>query len=313
MMLLTRLLSLLILLLSFFTLPGCDERKVAYVNPAEKASNKYTPLQEQAEVGLRLGIGSIITPKEGFVFYRQLVNYLEKELAMPVTVVDRGNYREFNDLLSEGKLDVAFVCGGPYVEGHEEFALELLVVPETLSGETVYYSDLIVPVGSTAKSLADLRGKRFAFTDPASNSGKLVPTYMLAKMGETPDDFFDEVIYTYAHDKSIQAVKNKEVDGAAVDSLIYDYLANKDPEIKNKTKVIVRSDPYGIPPVVVPQRIPETLRLKLQTVLLQMDKNPQGRSILEGMKLRRFVTSSDANYDTIREIRDFTRQQSKRQ
>ena len=143
---------------------------------------------------------------------------------MPVTVVDRGNYREFNDLLSEGKLDVAFVCGGPYVEGHEEFALELLVVPETLSGETVYYSDLIVPVGSTAKSLADLRGKRFAFTDPASNSGKLVPTYMLAKMGEIPDDFFDEVIYTYAHDKSIQAVKNKEVDGAAVDSLIYDYL-----------------------------------------------------------------------------------------
>jgi len=299
----------LVLLYVLCILPGCDTKDVVYVNPAEKTAVKQGLRQEQAEVGLRLGIGSIITPTEGFIFYHQLVHYLEDKLDMPVTIIDRGNYREFNDLLAEGKLDVAFVCGGPYIEGREEFNLELLVVPETLDGETVYYSDLIVPADSPAQNLADLHGKRFAFTDPASNSGKLVPTYLLAKMGELPAEFFGEIVFTYAHDKSIHAVMNKEVDGASVDSLIYDYLVDRDPEVKQKTRVIAQSEPYGIPPVVVRPGIPEPLRLLLQTTLLQMDQDPQGHAILEGMKIRRFVTSSDAAYDTIRQIRDFTHQQ----
>jgi len=150
---LARLLLILLLPVALLIPLGCDEKNVAYVNPDEKSSDKLRPQHEQTEIGLRLGIGSIITPKEGFIYYRQLIDYLEDKLEMPVTVVDRGSYREFNTLLAEGKLDMAFVCGGPYVEGNEEFALELLVVPETQSGETVYYSNLIVPADSSAKSL----------------------------------------------------------------------------------------------------------------------------------------------------------------
>ena len=80
-------------------------------------------------------------------------------------VVSRGSYEEFNRLLQDGKLDIAFVCGGPYVDGKDEFGLEMLVMPETLSGETVYYSYLIVPAQSQARSLEDLRGKRFVDFD----------------------------------------------------------------------------------------------------------------------------------------------------
>jgi phosphonate transport system substrate-binding protein len=229
---------------------------------------------------------------------------------MPIIVTDRGTYKEFNELLEKGALDVAFVCGGPYVEGKESFDLELLAVPETLGGETVYYSTLIVPTDSPARTMEDLRGKRFAFTDPASNSGKLVPTYQLAKANEMPEEFFGEIIYTYAHDQSIHEVKDKKVDGAAVDSLIYDYLVDKDPEIKAGTKVINLSEPYGIPPVVVRPDIPEELRSKLETTLLQMGEDPQGKLILEGMHIKRFVKSDDSAYDTIRQIREFTRQRS---
>jgi phosphonate transport system substrate-binding protein len=101
----------------------------------------------------------------------------------------------------------------------------------------------------------------------------------------------------------------KTVDGASVDSLIYDYLAGKDPEVAAQTKVIARSEPFGIPPVVVRPDIPKGLRAKLRTALLHMDKNPKGLQILKGMKIQRFVESDDSAYDSIRRIREFTQKQ----
>ncbi len=297
--------------LSLYCLTACDNQDVTIkVDPQNTSTQSDLQPETRGEQNLRLGIGSIITPKEGYSFYRRLVDYLEKQLAMKITVVDRGNYQEFNNLLAAGKLDVAFVCGGPYVEGKDDFHLELLVVPETLEGEKVYYANLIVPYDSPAQKLEDLRGKRFAFTDPQSNSGKLVPTFMLAKAGETPESFFGDVVYTYAHDKSIYAVADNTVDGASVDSLIYEYLIDKSPELLAKVRVLSKSEPYGIPPVVVRPGIPAALREQLRTVLMEMDQNPEGRDILQGMKIQRFTDSDDAAYDTIRQIRAFIQKQS---
>lgn len=256
---------------------------------------------------IRLGIGSMITPKEGYIYYRRLADYLEKKLETPVMIVDRGTYQEFNELLADGGLDLAFVCGGPYVLGRDTFQLDLLVVPETLAGETVYYSYLIVPRESPARTLEDLRGRKFAFTDPHSNTGWMVPSYMLARLGETAEGFFGEVVYTYAHDKSVQAVAGQRVAGAAVDSLIYDYLAAANPELVAKTKILAVSEPYGIPPVVVRPDLPAEQVAKLRDVLLKMHMDPEGASILKGMLIGRFVAAADAAYDSIREIERFIR------
>lgn len=277
------------LFLLVLAMAGCDSEpppvKVDLSRQSEVTADTATAnSQTQA---LRLGIGSMITPKEGYIYYRRLTDYLEKRLERPVTIVDRGTYREFNDLLASGGLDLAFVCGGPYVEGHADFDLRLLVVPQTPAGETVYYSYLIVPEASPARSLDELRGGKFAFTDPQSNTGYLVPTYMLARLGEAPETFFAETVFTYAHDKSIQAVAAGRVDGAAVDSLIYDYLAGIDPELIGKVRVLAKSEPYGIPPVVVRPDLPEADRERLRRVLLSMHEDPEGQSILTGMLIGR--------------------------
>jgi phosphonate transport system substrate-binding protein len=138
-----------------------------------------------------------------------------------------------------------------------------------------------------------------------SNSGKLVPEFMLAQRGETPERFFGKVIYTSAHDKSVHAVAANEVDGAAVDSLVYEYMIRKEPLLAKKTRVLARSAPYGIPPIVVRPGISPTLREQLRKILLTMHEDPEGALILQGMMTRRFVTASDAAYGTIREMRDF--------
>jgi phosphonate transport system substrate-binding protein len=150
---------------------------------------------------VRIAIGSMITPSEGYAYYKLLLDYIEEKIGRDVKLVDRGSYAEVNALLESGNIDIAFVCGGPYVAGHDKFGLELLVAPQT-GGKSIYYSYIIVPVNSLVKSFEELRGKTFAFADPGSNTGKLFPTYMLSLMKETPDSFFERYIYTYAHEKT---------------------------------------------------------------------------------------------------------------
>ena len=281
-------------------LPGCQK-----LEPSAPHSAASTQLQEQpphlAGKTLRIGMGAMITPREGYVYYLKLKGYIEKKLGQPVQLVDRGNYDEMNRLLEEGGVDAAFVCAGPYVEGQQKFGLELLAMP-LVKGKPVYYSYIIVPVDSPARKFEDLRGKAFAFTDPKSNSGKLVPTYMLALLGETPQHFFATVEFTYGHDESIRAVAEHLVDGAAVDSLIWEYTAVKTPGITAKTRILLRSEPYGIPPVVVRPGIDALLKKRLQEILLQAGEDEEGREILKGMMIDRFVAGDDRNYETIRSM-----------
>lgn len=263
---------------------------------------------EEAADSLAIAVGGMITPKEGFAYYRRFLDYIGDRLEMPVRYVDRSDYGEINALLKSGEVDAAFVCGGPYVDGHEDFGLELLAAPVAYDG-TVYYSYIIVPKDSPARTFEDLRGKRFAFADPLSNTGKIVPTYMLARMDETPDSFFGEYFFTHAHDRSIQAVADGVVDGAAVDSLIWEYANRTNPVFTLKTRILKKSPPYGIPPVTVRPGLDPALKKRLQNVFVRAHADPAGQAILKGMMISRFTPISDEAYDSIREMKAWIRKQ----
>lgn len=279
---------------------GCTRSDPPKVD-LEKRSPVSTPATSLNKTMLRIGMGSMITPKEGYVYYNRLKEYLARELRMPAALVDRNDYAEMNRLLADGGVDIAFVCAGPYVEGHEQFGLQLLAMP-LVKGKPVYHSYIIVPKESPAKSLDDLKGKRFAFTDPKSNSGKLVPTYLLARRNTTPEAFFGKISYTYGHDKSIEAVAEKLVDGAAVDSLIWEYLNRTKHDLTSRTRIVDISEPYGIPPVVVRKDLPAERKERLLKLFVSMHETKDGREILDGMMIDRFVPGDDQNYDSIREI-----------
>jgi len=307
----------LVVLLGLFmaALTGCSDngspKQVSFQNrETTEVSNK-----KSGQPTLRIAVGGMITPKEGFVYYKEFLDYLGKKVGKPVQFVNREKYDAINMMVRDEQLDAAFVCGGPYVDGHDAFGMELLVAPQAY-GKTVYYSYIIVAKDSPLKSFAELRGKTFAFADPLSNSGKLVPEYMLAKMNETPDTFFKKYIYTYAHDKSIKAVAQGVVDGAAVDSLIWDYLDRVDPKFTAKTKIIKKSPPYGIPPVVVRKGLGPALKEELRAVFLNAHRDEEGKKLLAKMKIDKFVTVDDGAYNTIREMKTWIarqKEESKRQ
>jgi len=302
----SRLLLLFVFLIALLSeVVGCEQAQDIKKISLQKSERIHTPQTTvENEQSLKIAVSAMVSPTEIFSFYKEILNYISVKTSLPVQLVQRKTYEEVNTLLKENKLDAAFVCTGAYVEGHDDFGMELLVVP-VVSGKPVYYSYIIVPKESEVQTLNDLRGKSFAFTDPLSNTGKLSPSYMLAKEGEDSNSFFSHTTYTYSHDKSIEVVAKKLVDGAAVDSLIWDYMDHRNPLHTSQTRIISKSEPYGIPPVVVPKELNSHLKEELRTIFLSMHKDSAGMKILKELRIDRFIVVPDSAYTTVRTMQQW--------
>ena len=258
-----------------------------------------------AQEPVKIGVAAMISPKETVKYYKQMIDYVGAKLGQPVQMVQEESYDKTDALLESGEIPIAFVCAGPYVKDHDKFGAELLVAPQSY-GQPFYYAYIIVAKDSPITDLAGLKGKSFAFTDPKSNTGKIVPTYMVGKeFNSTPENFFSEVIYSKSHDKSVEMVAKHLADGASVDSLIYDYAAKKNPQFTSLTKIIRKSPRYGIPPVIVRKDVDPALKAKIRDIFLNMHKDPTGKAILDGIMVDKFIVPADADYNSVREMADW--------
>ena len=284
-------------------LAGCGEQSNTSQQPVIQLS-ALEPLPAPAAediIPLKVSVGAVISPRGTVESYQPLLDYLASRLERPVELVQRRTYSETNALVASGEVDVAFVCTSAYIAGYDEFGMRLLVAPR-VNGATTYNSLLIVPAASTARSIADLRGKVFAFTDPMSNTGRVYPTGRVRELGATPEQFFARTFFTYSHDAAINAVATGLADGAAVDSLVYDYALQRDPSLAGKVRVIHTSSPFGIPPVVVGPDSPPQLQAILKEILLNMDEYADGRAALRQLGVDAFVEIEDSAYDSVREL-----------
>jgi len=281
---------------------GCGNDSDAVVVDFEKTVVVDQPGRQQLENPyLKVAVAAMISPKDTFVYYRQLLDYIGHNLGRDVQFIQRKTYAEINELLGKGQIDLAFICSGPYVVGKEKYGFELLATPEVQKSH-FYRSYLIVNKSSRFRNMNDLKGQVFAFTDPDSNTGKLVPTYWLSQMGERPETFFSKTIYTYSHDNSILAVAKSLVDGAAVDSLIWQYYHQKNPIFTSRTRIIRKSESYGIPPIVGSRFLTSDLKDRIRQVLFAMHRDPGGQKILNELMIDRFTPTQDSWYDSIRNI-----------
>lgn len=252
---------------------------------------------------MRVAVAAILSPQSTIHTYDRLAEYLSAALDRPVELVQRATYAETNELIRTRQVDLAFICTGAYVRGQREFGMDLLVVPQ-VGGKTTYQSYIIVPANSPAQQWEDLRGSVFAFTDPLSLSGYLAPLALLKSGSETPEGFFSRTLFTYSHDNSVRAVAEGWVDGAAVDSLVYEALLEQDPFYRDRTRVLWESEPFGVPPVVAPRGLDPDLRGHLRAVLLEMDRSREGREVLALLGVDRFVPGDESLYDSAREVLD---------
>ena len=254
-------------------------------------------------VPLRVSVAAVVSPQGTLASYQPLLDYISDQLDRPVGLVHRPTYEETNALIEQNAVDIAFVCTSAYIDGYEAFGMELLAAPQ-VNGTSSYQSVLIVPASSPAQSMADLEGRVFAFTDPNSFSGRIYPTYLVQGLGRNPEEFFGRTFFTYSHDDAIRAIASGIADGAAVDSLVYDFAVQRDQELASKVRLIHRSQAFGIPPVVINPGARPQLKATLQELLLEMSVDPEGQAALAALGVEMFVLPDDATYDSARSIID---------
>lgn len=247
---------------------------------------------------LSVAIATMLSPKETFSLYEELLRYIEEKAGYKIKLKQRRTYREVNEMLREGKLDFALVCSGAYIAGRKEFNLKLLVAP-VVDGKTYYRAYIIVNKSSPIKNISDLKDKSFAFTDPLSNTGYNYVIKLLKDKNTSPEEFFNHTIFTYAHDNSIQAVSRNLVDGASVDGLVYDYLKKKSPDRVEKIKIIHKSEWFGIPPFVYVPGRNNTLISQIQKILVEMHEDEKGKEILKDLSIDKFVIVNRTIYEGI--------------
>ncbi len=272
---------------------------------AKSFKNTSLPVRQTGahskQVIIKIGVASMVTPVDAVRYYQEIIDYIGEQIKRPVRMVQRRTYEEMDALLERGEVKIAFICSAPYVKDHDKFGAELLVAP-SVNGSPKYHSYIIVHKDSHVKSFTGLKGRAFAFVDPRSNTGKLYPEYLLKTMAYTPEKFFKRFIYSYSHNKSVELVAKRLVDGAAVESLVYEYMLKKDSPYAKQTKVIKRSPPFGIPPVVVTRDMDPALKRQLKEAFLNMDKTAKGKEILGAMMIDGFVRIADSAYDSIRKM-----------
>jgi len=293
----------LLFLLLFLTACASTDSTVPRIRLSDLETDAPTPSAALVSADtFRLAVAPVYSPRQNLALYQDLATYLGQKLNRPAQLVQGKTYDEINNLVREGTVALAIVCTNAYLEGQEVFGMQALVVPQ-VKGETVYYADLIVPADSPAKSLADLRGKTFAFSDPLSNTGRLVAVDQLLQMGTTSDSFFSRTIFTYSHDNSIKAVAENLVDGATIDDQVYDFLAASGSPLPARTRIIARYGPFGSSPLVVNPNLDAKLKSQLRDMLLTMDTDDAGRAILAKLGIDRFVVPDDRAYDSVRAMR----------
>ena len=251
----------------------------------------------------RVAIASMISPEDTTLAYGEMLDYLGDKLGIQIKVMQRRTYREVNSLIETGAIDLGFICAGAYARALPNGVIKALVIP-VVAGDAHYRAYIIVPRKSAHKELLDLKDGTFAYTDPDSMTGCLYPRVLLKRLGAAEETFFSRTIFTYNHTDSIHAVSHQLVDGASVDSLVYDFYLQRMPDRVQKTRILEVSEPFDIPPVVVGPQIPPTLREKMLTIFIHMHLDPTGREILTKMNIDKYILPNQATYKKISAIID---------
>jgi len=233
--------------------------------------------------------------------FNRLAEYLSRRLGRAVVFVLRRSYDDIMDMLARGELDAAWICGFPYVQLRRPEYLSLLVAP-VYRGAPLYRSLLIVPKDSPDTTIASLRGKVFAYSDPDSNSGYLVPRDLITDAGFDPETFFRVTFFTYSHAETVLAVSRGVADGGAVDSYVYNIMQKFEPDVVAGTRVINQSTQFGFPPIVAHDDLAPEVRSRLRDALTGMANDPEAAPILALLDLDGFAEVAPSLYDTIREL-----------
>lgn len=161
-----------------------------------------------AEQPLRFGVGLFQPDRDkNDATYRPLADYLAAKLDRPVQLRTVDSWEGLAKSLANGETDIALMGPWGYVLANHQAGAQVISTI-LYDGKPEYYAITITHPKSGINSLADLKGKTFAFGDKGSTSGYLIPLHHMMTQGITPEKYFGKVIHT-----SHQAIETQVTQG----------------------------------------------------------------------------------------------------
>jgi phosphonate transport system substrate-binding protein len=228
------------------------------------------------------------------------------------------DYNAVIEAMRTGKADIANFGPLSYSQAQERSKAEPMVVP-AMDGKTenATYNSYIIANAKNDKinSIADLKGKTFAFVDPNSTSGNLVPSFEILKAlndnNLTFDDlhtngkFFKSVSFSGAHQNGLQAVAKGDIEAAPVASDTFDREIAAGRVDKNAVKIIFKSAPIPQGPLAIRSDLPADLKKSVKDFLVKYDNDKFFTDFVgqkAGQKIR-YVPVDDSMYKDILALR----------
>lgn len=236
-----------------------------------------------------------------------ILNQLSKDLGIPIKQVASTDYRGSIEALKFNKAQIGQLGPKGYIEAsnHNYANVEPIVQLQHAHGSLGYRSCLIVHAESDLFSPEDIAGKTFAFNDPNSTSGYLVPmTFFLMEMGIEPKEYFSKLTFSGSHEASILAVVHQKVDVASTNVPDVQQMVREGKVPRGAVRVIWVSKLIPNDPIVVRKDLPEGLKQAIQQALVTMHTRHPQAFAEGGAWIGGFVKVDDAKYQIIRELNE---------
>ncbi len=260
------------------------------------------PIARAAEPSVHLVLTPSQKPTDLITAGDEFAQALGKLAGIKVRVTVASDYAAVIEALRNRTADLAFLHPAGYVLANRE-AKAMLLVTNLWHGKRSFTSRFFVRKDSGFKQIEDLRGKTFAFVDPASSSGYVYPMVFLMQRGlvknRDPKTFFREVLFAGAHDAAMRALVNRHVDGiAAFDLAREEYL--KDPAERDQITWIAETPPIPEAGIAARDGMDAGVLAKLRTALLQMHGPAYAPLLKRLYNIDGFGPADDRDYDPVR-------------
>ncbi|MSQ02300.1 MAG: phosphate/phosphite/phosphonate ABC transporter substrate-binding protein [Myxococcales bacterium] len=251
---------------------------------------------------LRMSLTPYLDPAELLVMREPVRAWLSERLGVPVELRVATSYDELGDLLRTGDVDVGEFSPYGYVRARAKDPTLAPLVSQIAYGTATAGGYIVVRADSPLATLDDLRGRRFAFVDPASTTGFLYPHMLLTERGIDPERDFSEVAFMGNHKAVLLAVYNGTHDAGAVYQSALPALERSDDIDAREFRIIgkTRRTPRDL--VCARAGLAIEVRTEIQRLLLSLSvRSAEGRRVLSLMHVNGFVPTDDRLFDPIRE------------
>ena len=253
---------------------------------------------------VRFGVEPYDTSAKLVPIYDHIAKLLADKLGCEVKVFITTTYNAEIEAMRNGKLEIGEFGPLGYVLAHQVAKAEAVAAFSNAEGQPDnYWASIVVPKGSPIKSVKELKGRTFAFSDPASTSGHLFPAYGLRKAGLDPDKDLTAA-YAGSHTASFEALYNKKVDAGELNSEQLESATQRGHYKDGDVVFLWKSDPIPTDPISVRGDLPAGFKKRLVAALQSLDLSglpAEDRKIM-GLGGTRFVPQTDGTYDLIRDL-----------